>query len=147
MNLIPRNQLGNLDSLFDDFFTGFPVLMGKSDLARSFSAMRVDIHEDDAGYEITAELPGVKKEDISVTLKNHVLTINASKETASEKKKHGKVIRQERSSGAFSRSFSVDEGIRQEDIKAAFSDGVLTLTIPRKVEDRAAPDSYKIDIG
>lgn len=147
MNLIPRSQITNLDSLFDDFFTGFPVLMGKSDMARSLAAMRVDIHEDEAGYEITAELPGVKKEDISVTLKNHLLTISASKESTVEKKKKGKIIRQERSSGTFSRSFSVDESINQSDIRASFDDGVLTLHIPKKVEEKTGPGAYKIDIG
>jgi HSP20 family protein len=147
MNLIPRNQISDFDSLFDDFFTGFPVLMGKSDVAKSLAAMRVDIHEDDNGYEITAELPGVKKEDISVTLKNDVLTITASKETESEKKKKGKVIRRERSSGTFTRSFSVHDGVRQEDIKARFDDGVLTLTIPKRGQDEGQPEVRKIDIG
>jgi len=147
MNLIPRNQISDFDSLFDDFFTGFPVLMGKSDMARSLAGMRVDIHEDENGYEITAELPGVKKEDISVTLKNDILTISASKETESEKKKKGKVIRKERSSGSYTRSFSVHDGIRQEDIKASFTDGVLTLTIPKKGQEEAEPNIHKIDIG
>ena len=147
MNLIPRNQVSDFDSLFDDFFTGFPVLMGKSDVAKSLAAMRVDIHEDESGYEITAELPGVKKEDISVTLKNDILTITASKETESEKKKKGKVIRRERSSGTFTRSFTVHDGIKQEDIRAGFDDGVLTLSIPKRGQEEAEPDVHKIDIG
>jgi len=147
MNLIPRNQINDFDSLFDDFFTGFPVFMGKSDIARSLAAMRVDIHEDEGGYEITAELPGVKKEDISVTLRNDILTITASKETENEKKKKGKVIRRERSSGTFTRSFTVDDGVRQEDIEANFNDGVLTLSIPKRGQVEAEPDVHKIDIG
>jgi HSP20 family protein len=145
MNLIPRNQFSDFDSLFDDFFTGFPMVMGKSDVAKSLAAMRVDIHEDENGYEITAELPGVKKEDISVTLNNDVLTISASKETETEKKKKGKVIRRERSSGTFTRSFTVGDSINQEDIKANFTDGVLTLSIPKMT--KAQPESRQIDIG
>ncbi len=147
MNLVPRNRISDFDSVFDDFFTGFPMLMGNSDVAKSLAGMRVDIHEDDASYEITAELPGVRKEDISVTLKNDVLTISASKQTESEKKKRGKVIRRERSSGSFSRSFSVQEGISQEDIKASFDAGVLTLIIPKLGKDDAEPDTHKINIG
>lgn len=147
MNLIPRNQISDFDSLFDDFFTGFPVLMGKSDVANSIAAMRVDIHEDDNGYEITADLPGVKKEDISVTLKNDILTITANKETASEEKDKGKVIRRERTSGTFTRSFTVHDGIRQEDISASFNDGVLTLSIPKRGQEEAQPEVHKIDIG
>lgn len=147
MNLLPRKHFDDLDSLFDDFFTEFPVPMGKSDMAKSLAAMRVDIHEDEDGYEITAELPGVKKEDIAVTLKDNVLSVSASKESSSEKKKKGKVIRQERSSGTFTRSFTVDDGVQQDDITASFNDGVLTLSIPKKGEVESAPDAYKIDIG
>jgi HSP20 family protein len=147
MNLLPRKHFDDFDSLFDDFFTGFPVPMGKSDMAKSLAAMRVDIHEDDDGYEITAELPGVKKEDIAVTLKDHVLSISASKESSSEKKKKGKIIRQERSSGTFTRSFTVDDGVQQDDITASFNDGVLTLSVPKKGKVESTPNTYKIDIG
>ena len=131
MNLIPKNQVSDFDSLFDDFFTGFPMFVGKSDLAKSLSAMRVDIHEDDSQYEIVADLPGVKKEDIHITLENDVLTISATKESETEEKKKGKVIRRERSSGSYSRSFNVSHGISQDDINASFTDGVLTMTVPK----------------
>lgn len=148
MNLIPRNQLAQLtdfDSLFDDFFTGFPVMMGKSDVAKNLAAMRVDIHEDESGYEITAELPGVRKDDISVTLNNDVLTISASKETETEKKKKGKVIRRERTSGTFTRSFTITDGVNADDIKANFTDGVLTLNLPKASKEE--PETRRIDIG
>lgn len=139
MNLIPRNQLADFDSLFDDFFTGFPMLVGKSDLSRSLGGMRVDIHETDTDFEITADLPGVRKKDISVSLDNGILTITASRESEKEEKKKGRVIRRERTSGTITRSFSVRDGVRQEDIKASFSDGVLSLNIP-KIKKSAGED-------
>jgi HSP20 family protein len=146
MNLIPRNQVSDLDSLFDNFFTGFPMVVGKPGLAENLSGMRVDIHEDDSGYEIVADLPGVKKKDISITLQDDILTISASKETESEEKKKGKVIRRERSSGSYSRSFSVNHGVKQEDINANFQDGVLTMKVPKFTEEEAEPEVRKIKI-
>ncbi|MFM1895470.1 MAG: hypothetical protein RLZZ385_544 [Pseudomonadota bacterium] len=147
MNLIPKNQISNFDSLFDDFFTGFPMVVGKSRLAEGLGGMRVDIHENDKQYEIVADLPGVKKEDIAVTLENNVLTVSASKETESEEKKRGKVIRRERSSGSISRSFSVSSRVKQEDIQASFKDGVLSITVPKLPETAKEASSKRISIG
>lgn len=146
MNLIPRSQISDFDSLFDNFFTGFPMMVGKSDVSDSLRGMRVDIHENDSSYEVVADLPGIKKDDISVTLQNDVLTISATKETETEEKKRGKVIRKERSSGSYSRSFSVSHGIKQEDIKAKFEDGVLTLVVPKITAEEEKPGTRTIDI-
>ena len=120
-------------------------MVGKPGQTENFGGMRVDIHEDDAGYEIVADIPGVKKEDISISLQNDVLTISASKETESEEKK-GKVIRRERSSGTYSRSFSVSHGVKQNDIKANFEDSVLSLVIPKLTPEEEEPDVRKINI-
>ena len=109
MNLIPRNQLFDLDSVFNDFFHGFrrPALRGDSD--DPLAGMRVDVHESDDGWEIHAELPGVRKEDIDITLQDDILTVSASKQTESEDRKKGKVIWRERSSGSVTRRCSHDE--------------------------------------
>lgn len=134
MNLIPRNQIFDFDSLFNDFFPGF----GRSRLPAgdgdTMAGMRVDVHETDTEFEIHAELPGVKKSDIDISLADDVLTVSATKNTESEKKEKGKVVWRERSSGSISRSFSVSPGTSEKDIKASFDDGVLTLTVPKKVE-------------
>ena len=131
MNLIPRNQIFDMDSLFNDFFHGY----GRSGLrekeGNTLAGMRVDVHETDSSFEIHADLPGVKKDDIKVTLENDVLTVSASKQTDNKEKVDGKVTYRERSSGAISRSFSVVPGTRQQDIEANFSDGVLTLSVPK----------------
>ena len=146
MNLVPRNQAFDFDSVFSDFFHGFgrPALrVGDSD---NVAGMRVDVTENDKNYEISAELPGVKKDDIEITLNNDVLTVSAHKVTESEKKEKGKIIWRERSSGAISRSFTVSPGTTQKDIKANFSDGILTLSVPKKAAEKVAPESHRIPI-
>lgn len=147
MNLIPRSQFSDIDTLFDDFFTGVPMLVKRSGLATSMGGMRVDIHENDKQYEIVADLPGVKKDDISVTLKDNVLTVAASKHSESEEKKRGKVIRRERSSGSISRSFTVGSDVKQEDIKANFKDGVLSMTVPKLTGKQAVAGTRNIAIN
>lgn len=135
MSLIPRNQIFDFDSLFNDFFNGF----GRSTLPAgrdNMAGMRVDVHENDEEFEIHADLPGVKKSDIEITLADDILTVSARKNTESEKKDKGKVVWRERSSGAITRSFSVSPGTTEKDIKANFNDGVLTLTVPKKAGEK-----------
>ena len=125
------------EDLFDDFW-GFPThelanidkrLYGKH--ARHM--METDVHETDTDYELLMNLPGFKKDQINVKLEDGYMTISASKDHDQEKKdKHGKIIRQERYAGAMQRSFYVGEGVKVEDVKAKFEDGVLKLCIPKK---------------
>jgi HSP20 family molecular chaperone IbpA len=107
--------------------------------------MKTDVHENEEDYEMDMDLPGFKKDQIQINLENGYLTISASKEHDSEKKKHGKVIRQERYSGSMQRSFYVGEGVKTEDVKAKFEDGVLKLCIPKK-ELKALPSNTTIAI-
>lgn len=146
MNLIPRNTVFDFDTLFNDMFhgLGYPAINTKqSDM---LAGMRVDVHDADKQYEIHAELPGVKKKDISVTLQDGVLTISASKNTESEKKEKGKVIWKERSSGSITRSFTVGNGVTEKDIKANFEDGVLTLEVPKKKDSKEVESAHRIPI-
>ena len=146
MNLVPRNQIFDFDSLFNDFFHGFRLPRRHDGENEPLAGMRVDVHETDDNYEIHADLPGVKKEDIAITLQNDVLTVSASKETESEKKK-GKVIWKERSSGSISRSFNVSPGTTQDDITANFADGVLTLSVPKLKPENADSGGSRIPIS
>ena len=119
------------DDLFDDFF-GYPF--GGYGW-NGGSLMKTDIKDTDQGYEMTMNLPGVKKEDIKAELKNGYMTIHVSSNTnQDEKDEKGRYIRRERYSGNCSRSFYVGDQITQEDIKAAFKDGVLRLQLPKEVE-------------
>ncbi|MBR2820639.1 MAG: Hsp20/alpha crystallin family protein [Clostridiales bacterium] len=125
------------ENLFDDFW-GFPShelanidkrLYGKN----SDRLMKTDVQETENDYELEIDLPGFKKDQINVKLEEGYMTISASKGHDVEKKdKHGKIIRQERFSGAMQRSFYVGDAVKTEDVKAKFEDGVLKLTIPKK---------------
>lgn len=141
MNLIPRNSLLGFDSLFNDVFSGFSQSPISTKLSDNMAGMRVDVHDADKQYEINAELPGVKKKDISIELNDGVLTVSATKSTETERKEKDKVIWKERSSGYISRSFMVGKGVQEKDINARFSDGVLTLTVPKK---KAAKELGKV---
>ena len=125
------------ENLFDDFW-GFPShelanidkrLYGKN----ADRLMKTDVQETENDYELEIDLPGFKKDQINVKLEEGYMTISASKGHDVEKKdKHGKIIRQERFSGAMQRSFYVGDAGKTEDVKAKFEDGVLKLTIPKK---------------
>lgn len=129
MNLLPRQSLFDMDQLFDNWFSsGLPAT------ENGFFAPRVEVKEKKNRYLITAELPGVKKEDIHVTLENGILTIEAESNQEDKEEKDGKVIRQERRYGKLMRSFSVGNNVKQEDIKAKLDDGLLKLEVPKGKE-------------
>lgn len=94
--------------------------------------MRTDVKEDEKGYEVHIDLPGFKKEDVTASLKDGYLTVEASRNHESEEGK--KFLRRERYVGQVSRSFYVGDLLTEEDIKAKFENGVLMLTIPKKEE-------------
>jgi HSP20 family molecular chaperone IbpA len=127
------------DDLFDDFMHfDFPSfrdterkLYGKS----ANGLMKTDVREHEGNYMLDIDLPGFKKEDISLTLDNGYLVVGAAKVVnEDEKDSKGKLLRQERFSGAMQRSFYVGDGIDETDVKAKFEDGVLSLTFPKEKE-------------
>ena len=119
--------------LFDDFFTGNTT----SDV------MKTDIVEKDGNYEMSMELPGVKKEDIQMELKDGYLKVTATHGSNTEDKdEKGRVVRKERVSGSYSRSFYVGEGVKQEDLKAAFNNGILTVAVPKEVQKPVEEKQY-----
>lgn len=105
---------------------------------RAKNVMNTDIKEHDDGYELTIDLPGFTKDEVSVSLDSGYLTISAAKgldedKADSEKEaKKGKYIRRERYAGSCSRSFYVGDDIENGDVKAKFEHGILTLEIPKK---------------
>ncbi len=140
MSLIPHNSLFSLDNFFDNFFA--PVSGSEGE---SFFAPRVDVKETDAGYEISAELPGVKKDDIHITLSDGVLSLEAETKSEDKEEKDGKVIRQERRYGKFVRSFNVGADVKESDIKANFENGVLSISTPKG--EAKAEEKKRIPIG
>ena len=123
------------ENMFDDFFeNGFfgshNPLFGKN----GRNLMKTDIREtDDAkAYRLAIDLPGFKKDEISLDLKDGYLTISAEKGLdKDEEDKKGRILRQERYAGACSRSFYVGD-VKAEDVKAKYESGVLTVLIPKK---------------
>ena len=122
-----------LNTLFDDMWND--PFFTRSYERSSSQVMRTDIHEKDGNYVVEMELPGYAKEDIKADLKDGYLTITAHKnETKEEKDAKGNCIHKERYTGTCNRSFYVGEELTQEDIKAAFTDGVLKLQFPKEVK-------------
>lgn len=111
----------------NDFFGGFPY--------KSNGTMQTDVSETDKGYKVTMNLPGYQKEDIKGEVQDGYLTVTATtSKNNDEKDKDGKYIRKERYSGSCSRSFYVGDAVTQDDVKAKFENGVLTLEVPKKEE-------------
>ena len=139
------------ESLFDDLFDDFPFrslenvdrkLYGK----HAGKEMLTDVKEHENNYEVEIDLPGFKKEEITIELNEGYLTITASKGLdEDEKNKQGKIVRQERYAGVMQRSYYVGEQITTEDIKAKYEDGVLKLEIPKK-EEKKLPEKHTIMI-
>ena len=140
------------ESLFDEFFDDFPMsrefrnidrrLYGKN-AARE---MKTDVHEHEDHYEVDVDLPGFKKDEITLTLENGYLTVSAAKGLdKDETTKKGKVIRQERYAGAMQRSFFVGDELTESDITAKLEHGVLSLCIPKQ-EARKVPEKKVIMI-
>lgn len=137
------------ENLFDDDWMDFPFerdfwgrknpLYGKN----AKNIMKTDIKEHDGGYELDIDLPGFKKDEITIDLDNGYLTISAAKGLDKDgQDKKGKYIRKERYAGAVQRSFYVGDAVTEEDVKAKFEDGILRLSIPKK--DAKAVETKKI---
>ena len=129
------------ENLFDDFFTPFyyddkdekkaeKKLYGH----RAQNLLRTDIKETKEGYELVIDVPGFKKDEVKVALKDGYLTVSAAKGLDEEEddKKTGRYIRRERYAGSMSRSFYVGDGVKEEDIHAKYEDGILKLSVPKK---------------
>ena len=139
---VSKGSIFDIDRLFDHFWA--PA--GKSELAESgIFAPRVDIKELKDGYEITAELPGVNKDAISVTVQEGVLTLSAEASEEKKEEKEGKVIRQERRYGKYMRSFNLGGDIHEDNISATFENGVLHLKVPKAAEK--APQQRRITVS
>ena len=104
---------------------------------------RTDIRESDGAYILEADLPGFAKEEIHAEIKENVLTVSAEHKTESEKKDGDRYIRRERSFGSYRRSFDL-RGIEVDAITAAYRDGVLTLTLPKK--EQKPPEARALNI-
>ena len=137
------------ENLFDEFFNEFDRDMRRMDRRlygkNAAREMKTDVHEHEDHYEVDIDLPGFKKDEITLELQNGYLTVTAAKGLDKEETKKGKVIRQERYEGSMQRSFYVGDGLTETDIGAKLEHGVLSLNIP-KAEARKLPEKKVIMI-
>ena len=136
------------EDLFDDWMDDLDWTRGMNQVSQKLYGkhanreMLADVREHEDHFAVEMDLPGFKKEDIKVELSNGYLTITAAKGLEeSEENKEGKLLRKERYSGVMSRSFFVGDELTNEDIKARFENGVLTLNIPKKEKKEIVQNS------
>ena len=125
------------DEFFDDDFPMIPMRSIRNPLygKNAKNLMKTDVRETDNTYELDIDLPGFKKDEVQLDLKDGYLTISAAKGLDKDQEdKKGKYIRQERYVGACSRSFFVGEGIEPQDVSAKFEDGILRVSLPKQVK-------------
>ena len=140
------------ENLFDDFmndftFPKFPDVEKELYGKHAKNLMKTDVKDTKEGYEVDIDLPGFKKDEIQMELKEGVLTVSAAKGLdKDEEKKDGTYIRKERYAGACERSFYVGDGVEQEDVKAKFKHGILTLFVPKKEAAKAVEENKYIAI-
>lgn len=130
------NALIHRGNLFDDFFRdvapGFYIKPLHGDPLPSPTQIKVDVKETEGSYTVQAEMPGVSKDEIQVSLDGNVVTLRAEVKQQDSSAKDEKVLRSERYFGAVSRSFQLPLDIDQTQSKAKYENGVLTLTLPKK---------------
>ena len=134
------NPFREIDDVFDRYSTG--LLKPTGDSSQTWAPL-ADITETEEAFHVKAELPGVKKEDVDVSLSNGVLTLKGERKTEEETKDE-KQHRIERFHGTFVRRFDLPDNIDQGAIKAEYVDGVLSLTIPKTT--KATPETTKVEI-
>ena len=140
------------ENLFDDFFGDFPFYYDDRAMKdaekklyghKANHVMKTDIKEMSNGYELIVDLPGFKKDEIKVQLKDGYLTLAAAKGLdKDEKDKEGNYIRRERYAGTLSRSFYVGDAVSEEDIHAKYEDGILKLSVPKKAPKAVEKNGY-----
>lgn len=141
MSLVPRGSLFDLDNFFEQLVSPSRALTeGKE----GFFSPRIDVSETSDSYEISAELPGVSKDDINITLEDGVLTLEAEVHREEKQEKEGRVIREERRYGKYMRSFNLGTDVSESDIDASFKNGVLKLKAPKR--EPSQPQRQRIEI-
>jgi HSP20 family protein len=126
----PFDPADPLDNLFRGFFR--PVQLDKE-----VPQIRMDVKETDQAYAVHADIPGVGKDDIHVTIDGNLVSISAEVKKQSEQKEGEKLLRRERVFGRVSRSFTLENEVDEATANARYQDGVLELTLPKKTATAA----------
>jgi len=136
-NLTRANPFSDIDDLLKGFFVRPVMFEGQPQME-----IKVDVKENDNAYTVHADIPGVKKEDIQVSIDGNQVSISAESRMEKEEKKGDKVLRSERYHGKVARSFTLAHDVDEAKSQAKYNDGVLELTLPKK----AASSTKKLAI-
>ena len=129
------------DNLFDNFMDDIFPTSERMPIKTMPSIMKTDIKETEDQYVLSIDLPGFKEEDVKIHLKDGYLNVSASSQNE-EEEKDGKYLRRERYTGAMTRSFYVGKDLAEEDVKAKFGNGVLTLSLPKEAPKKIEEPKY-----
>jgi HSP20 family protein len=140
-SLAPRSDLRSINQLLDATFNGWPFAPELSGTPAWIPP--TDVFEDAEGVKIVVELPGLKPDEVKLTLENHTLTIRGVKQQVAEENAT-RVHRYERSYGSFERSFTLPDTADEDRIAAKFEHGVLTVTLPKAERAKAREISVKV---
>ena len=128
-----RDFSNEIDRFFGDFWqSDFPAFFSNREMTWT---PRMDVKESEDAYILHADLPGLKQNDVKITLNDHVLTISGERKHE-EEKKNEKYHYVERAYGSFQRSFTLPSSINGDKIKAEYKDGVLNITLPKTEESK-----------
>jgi len=118
--------------ILDDLMKGFFVRPLAAEQGEPVRRMKIDVTEANGDFKVTAELPGVKKEDISVDIDGDLVSISAETRAEKETREDERVVHSERYFGKVSRSFRLGQEVDQAKAEAKYADGVLQLVLPKK---------------
>ncbi len=139
---IARRWGDELDNMFEGFFR--PARWVEEEASEGLFP-RLDVTERDGEFVVTAELPGVKREDVDISIENGVLTISAETRSETEEKEGERVLRQERRYGKYLRSLRLGKEIDDHKVKATLRDGVLELVLPKA--EAVKPKKISVDVA
>src|SRR6185312_2873399 len=137
-------SLRRLNTILDDAFSTWPFQSQENGALTSSWIPACDVFEDQDAVKIVAEVPGVRPEDVKISLENNLLTIRGEKKQQAEEKSE-RVHRYERTYGSFERAFSLPTSVDPEKIEASYANGILTVTIPKA--ERARPREIPVKVG
>lgn len=133
---------GSHENLIDAFFG--PIRLA-AESNNHLLVPAIDVSESDNEFSVRVDIPGVRKDDVSVTVENGVLTISAERMTETEDKDEDRIIRQERRTGKYQRSLRLGVDIDESNVKATHKDGVLQVVLPKA--EKVKPKRINIDVG
>lgn len=138
--LITRNSI--FDNFFDDMAPSFLMRPLHGDALPSANQIKIDVNEKDNKFYVNAEIPGVAKEDIDLSITGDIVSISAEIEQKDEQKEGNKILRSERYFGSVSRSFQLPDKVEVDEAEASYENGVLQLVLPKET----GSDRKKLEI-